>query len=264
MKGSGGCWSCRARRKRCDGRQPMCGICSALHITCYYGSERPQWMDGGSKQEEMAQILKREVKMNAHRRRIHAAGDRNSYRGQDLVGNDTAHIDQALQKSITSADVPDVGLINAEGSHPPTIRSDIGGKCPILGHSTTNTMPLAQSDAILLMFYLDNLFPFMFPFYQPDPLATGGKAWILEMIMSSPMLRQIALCQSSYFFNLAQDNAHDDSGWQKFLERTRDAFATLKQALSVINSSSITEHLHGAVRILTGIVQVQRFGQLRL
>lgn len=216
-------------------------------------------MDGGSKQEEMAQILKREVKMNAHRRRLYAAGDRSLQRVQNLVGNDSPQTDQANWRSIKPADVLEVGLMTAESSNQPAIRSDIGGKCPILGHSISNTTPLAQSDAILLMFYLDNLFPFIFPFYQPDPLATGGKAWILEMITSSPMLRQVALCQSSYFFNLAQGKAHDDLGWQKSLERTRDAFATLKQALSVINSSSITEHLHGAVRILTGIVQVQRF-----
>ena len=36
-------------------------------------------------------------------------------------------------------------------------------------------------------------------------------------------------------------------------------FGVLRQALQLLNSSAITDHFHGAVRILTSIMQVQRF-----
>jgi hypothetical protein len=106
------------------------------------------------------------------------------------------------------------------------------------------------------MFYLEHLLPFLFPFYRPS-LLQGGRAWILEMMISSPVVRQAALCQSSYFFSLARGTG--DVVWETVLRQTRDAFGVLRQALQVIDGSSITEHLHGAVRIMASIMQVQRF-----
>ena len=41
--------------------------------------------------------------------------------------------------------------------------------------------------------------------------------------------------------------------------QTGNAFKVLRQALQVIDGSDIIEHLHGAVRILASILQVQRF-----
>ena len=46
--------------------------------------------------------------------------------------------------------------------------------------------------------------------------------------------------------------------WETVLAQTREAFGVLRQALQVIDGSNITEHLHGAVRILASIMQVQR------
>jgi hypothetical protein len=64
-----GCWTCRLRRKKCDEIHPECGACAALYITCHYDQNKPEWMDGDVRQEDMAERLKREVKEKAHRRR---------------------------------------------------------------------------------------------------------------------------------------------------------------------------------------------------
>src|SRR3569623_2031516 len=72
FRSSNGCWTCRLRRKKCDEKHPICDVCSSLLITCHFQTERPGWMDGGAKQEKMADRLKREIKQQAHRRRTGA------------------------------------------------------------------------------------------------------------------------------------------------------------------------------------------------
>src|ERR1700712_5507928 len=88
---SNGCWTCRLRRKKCDEKPPVCDACAALHITCHYGQDKPEWMDGGAEQEKMAERLKREVKDMAHRRRgeraVHSSGDHVSVAGDITPGN---------------------------------------------------------------------------------------------------------------------------------------------------------------------------------
>ena len=74
-----GCWSCRARRKRCDGRTPLCNTCERLGIVCAgFGTIHPSWMDGGAKQRAYCCWLKDVVK-SSRRQQIHTRSK--SYRG---------------------------------------------------------------------------------------------------------------------------------------------------------------------------------------
>ncbi|KAK1964988.1 hypothetical protein LY78DRAFT_581304 [Colletotrichum sublineola] len=34
------CQNCRARKRRCDGDEPICGLCSRLEVTCIYTQRR--------------------------------------------------------------------------------------------------------------------------------------------------------------------------------------------------------------------------------
>lgn len=81
---------------------------------------------------------------------------------------------------------------------------------------TRGGVAFERSDTILLMFYLEHVLPFLFPFYRPSPLE-GGRSWILEMMISSPVVRQTALCQSSYFFSLARGTPNHDELWETVL-----------------------------------------------
>src|ERR1051326_6686544 len=65
MKSFTGCWTCRLRRKKCDEHYPECHNCAGLRIACHYEKEKPEWMDGGTRQEEMAQQVKREIREKA-------------------------------------------------------------------------------------------------------------------------------------------------------------------------------------------------------
>jgi hypothetical protein len=64
-----GCWTCRLRRKKCDGFRPVCRACTALEIVCHSEPEKPEWMDDATKQREMREVLKRKIKMGTTIRR---------------------------------------------------------------------------------------------------------------------------------------------------------------------------------------------------
>ncbi|KAI0192574.1 fungal-specific transcription factor domain-containing protein [Xylaria flabelliformis] len=236
-----GCWTCRLRRKKCDERRPVCEICASLHITCHFGQEKPEWMDGGARQEQMAARFKQEVKDNAHRRREERT---------DMSGDSISTTAGIAPRDGTSTE-PDSGLSTIQ-------RTPDGNRCPLVRKDVQGGIRLSQSDTILLMFYLENVLPFLFPFYHPS-IVRGGRAWILEMMINSPVVCQATLCLSPYFFSLAQGTDNDDALWEKVLTRTRDAFVMLSQALQIINSSGIAGHLPGAVRIMASIVQLQRY-----
>lgn len=265
MRTSNGCWTCRVRRKKCDEKQSVCGICAALRITCSYDEERPAWMDGGVRQEEMAKQLKREIKEKGNRR----GGERAIH-----ISSNRVQISEAITSE--STELPDrVPMVlatppsNLFGAHPYNHNSGVESypeASTILfqhGADRTNKDALESivfepSDTVLLMFYLEQLLPFLFPFYQPS-LHQGGRAWMLELMMNSPVVRQATLCLSSFFFTLAQGAANRDGIGEMGLAQTRAAFAVLRQALQVIDSSGITEHPHCAVRIMASIMQIQRF-----
>lgn len=68
-KARGRCWTCRLRRKGCDGAWPSCRSCATLQITCYSGDTKPDWMDGAAKQRAMAEMIKARIKDGANGRR---------------------------------------------------------------------------------------------------------------------------------------------------------------------------------------------------
>lgn len=257
-----GCWTCKLRRKKCDGNlsSSACNNCAALRITCHKSQTRPEWMDGGARQERMAEEVKCNVKENAHRRRgQHSV---NIFSAQPSISSGTQDGLDFVPQEVSFARqlaIPEVSTASA-------VESNIHQK------ASSSTSPdndwrqsdsvnrwskqLDRPDSILISFYLENLFPFFFPFHQPS----GGRSWLLELILNSPVVRQATLCQSSYYISLAQDASDGNGAWERVLAQTKDAFGVLGQALKVINEQGITqEHRHGAVRILTSIMQLQRF-----
>ncbi|KAI1413647.1 fungal-specific transcription factor domain-containing protein [Hypoxylon sp. FL1857] len=187
-------------------------------------------MDGGPRQQEVAEQLKREVREKAQQRR---------------EGHTARISSDHVSSTEPTSDI-----------HHDRVESFQGGvNCALINKDSRT---FGQSDSILLMFYLEHVFPFLFPFYRPSILL-GGKAWILDMMINSPVVRQATLCQSSYFFSRARGTANHNVLCETVLGQTREAFGVLRRALQVISGSDITQHLHSAVRIMASIIQVQRF-----
>ncbi|TVY50888.1 Pestheic acid cluster transcriptional regulator 3 [Lachnellula cervina] len=242
-RSSDGCWTCRLRRKKCDENHPVCGVCAGLHITCHYDQEKPLWMDAGAMQKEAASRLKRAIKGRPHRRAEHPT---------EIFGGSISDFEAPIGDHLRAN--PDIH----NASRRPLEASALGLQHSADGNDDCDSMALGRSDTVLFMFYLENVLPFLFPFYRPSILE-GDKNWILDMLMSRRVVRHAVLCQSFYFLSLTQGTANDNRIWEKVFSQTRDAFEVLRQALQIMSSSGIAEHPHCAVRTLASVVQIQRF-----
>lgn len=219
-------------------------------------------MDGGLKQEEMASWLKREVKQRSHRR------SRDGYvptvdkqipsdsvdeaSATDLILFPRNMPERTFEGNPIDAAGPDVQISNADLQ----LQSQdlIRLTCGKIGE---NISP-RRSEYIYLMFYLEHTFPFLFPFYDPS-LLEGGKAWVLELMIKSAVVRQATLCQSSYFFLLARGPADSVGDWENTALKISAAFEVLRQALALITNVGVKAHMHGAARLMASVMQLQRF-----
>ena len=55
---SSGYWTWRVRKKRCDGYPSRCNACSRLGLKCDDDGSKPEWKDGGIKENKYRQQLK--------------------------------------------------------------------------------------------------------------------------------------------------------------------------------------------------------------
>jgi hypothetical protein len=73
-RSSTGCWTCRIRRKKCDETAGNCSVCSSLRLKCDGYGRKPVWMDGGIREKQKAEELKRRIRR--HRKRGQIASTR--------------------------------------------------------------------------------------------------------------------------------------------------------------------------------------------
>ena len=284
-----GCWTCRLRRKKCDEQRPTCHMCGSLDLPCYFHEEKPDWMDGGARQEQMHQSLKRQVRDSAPARRWAIRADpeqppiasvsAHSDHDQHLAGQFSAfkvNNDSSLNAktaTITLPLLPSPSTLSPPSSSPP-VQSDLsrGVDC-ILSRvarefHNSNSLPFGRSDTILISFYTDHVFPFLFPLYSQSPIQ-GGKSWVLELLLSSPVFRDAALCHSLHWMSYLErtsstqdgfdETSIDNASWKTVIAQKQKTFETLRAALQTIEHSYIRQHRHGSVRVLASIHQIQRF-----
>ena len=69
-----GCWTCRARRKKCGEERLACSTCTSLQLVCHGYGPRPEWMDGGKLEREKAQaftaVVRKVVRCKQHERAL--------------------------------------------------------------------------------------------------------------------------------------------------------------------------------------------------
>ncbi|KAF6807935.1 Transcriptional regulatory protein pro1-like protein 2 [Colletotrichum sojae] len=146
IRSSEGCWTCRLRRKKCDEARPVCEGCASLEITCHYSDAKPDWMDGGERQKEMADHLKKLVKTQANNRRErkylqsldveghgHGQGQHHHHHGHHHDDSDGDHI-------------PPVPALSADGGS----SKETNSTSPSTVHDTPGDMssPAFQLDAV--------------------------------------------------------------------------------------------------------------------
>jgi hypothetical protein len=239
-KRRGGCWTCRLRRKGCDGARPTCRTCVTLEITCYDGEAKPDWMDGAVRRKEMARRIKAQIKDSARgrreRRAVSATRDQafivisqqelmdehdelsQIKQPQERLSEDKPSSALTPRPHVEECDmeVPSPDTTSSPSSLPKTKSNidghdlipksilDLGYESPQLAEnsSATLTSPGRAWEMDFIMIYLDYVSPFLFPFYRP-PLFGTSRAWLLSFIRQNSAVFHSVLSLSSFFFTVA-------------------------------------------------------------
>ncbi|KAL4965283.1 Zn(II)2Cys6 transcription factor [Aspergillus stella-maris] len=271
-----GCWTCRLRRKKCDLAQPICGNCLALGIKCYTDQHKPEWMDNGSKQREMAQRFKVDVKRSAARRRSRRLMQRLAWdfdkEGEvQTLGSCTAEESNGLEtQRRRSASPENTPAYTAEVRAPSEVATATGSTQISLDRSTTPglhrfSQPIDNElEMQFVMIYLDYTFPILFPLYTPS-LTEGGRGWLLVLPMKVKALYHTIISLTSYFFSstpLGSGPAQEVCSSLAFDEQRKQidlAVQMVSRDLEVINNQGVQSNLVESVYLLESIVQLLIF-----
>ncbi|KAH7205758.1 fungal-specific transcription factor domain-containing protein [Fusarium oxysporum] len=273
MATSQGCWSCRVRRKKCDRRRPVCGICDTLHITCHTGSRRPPWLDGGAQQARVAATLKEEVRQAAAHRRQRAHILRLEERSSSIAShNDEDQADRSQEDDDKSVNH------DSRGHHG---NGNAGHTC-LDGSADSSELDLG-----FIMHYMDHVFPLFFPFYRASRL-DDGRGWLLAQLLKNPTLLSTVSCMTLFVFSIQAPDTFTNKVapcsavlWDKVTCQLEKTFSTIKgdiarlfpptskSATSTPNSASFPVHvspsltstadLRHVCELLTSIIQLLCF-----
>ncbi|TLD27105.1 hypothetical protein PspLS_04330 [Pyricularia sp. CBS 133598] len=324
IRNSEGCWTCRLRKKKCDLGQPTCVSCASLEIECVYSDAKPPWMDGGELQRRRAEQVKAEVKRRATRRREkrHVVGDMDGGTMIDLEMADglngvhlSARAAQAngnVEPARAFASPEQLGAIDensfdaaidtpqssswatehspnssATAVSPASSRDHQHDATGAIGTVIPNNRELAQ-----VMAYLDYVFPFLYPFYRP-PIFSGGRGWLLTLLMSNKALLHASLTLVSFFMAVwfhqdgladgqAGDGKNDSSSssgaqagdqggkvrhvrtcqmaaWTEMQTQQELSMRSLMEDIADINEHGVKGRLREGSRTLASIIQILCF-----
>lgn len=215
------CWTCRLRRKECDNALPVCSACDTLEINCFQETNRPEWMDNGSRQREMTQ-------------RIQAP----THGQMSSRFHDAAHPTHRIP--------PRVSLATDYSSTIPTTSPHK------MHHHETYLLP-DTLETIFVMAYLDYVFPISFPFYRPKIL-DGGRSWLLNSILKNKCLRHTIISLTSYFFSVVKVNP--ESAHQICEAYTWVRVLALKKAQLDLHEFSHNGNILEKANLMESIVQL--------
>lgn len=187
LRGKQGCWTCRLRRKKCDERRPQCSTCESLSITCYGFGPKPDWMDNGEKEKAVVNELKEIVK-HTWRRKAPSPSSRSR---QDVAKiAPKSSINMKKNSSTASESTPRLDFT------PP---SDHGSSSSALHDPRVpeTLFSIPPDESLLLMHFLDKVFPLQYPMYDPNTM-DGGRGWLLSSLLQSKSFYHAALASSTY------------------------------------------------------------------
>ncbi|KAF7551779.1 hypothetical protein G7046_g7624 [Stylonectria norvegica] len=221
VRSNAGCWTCRLRRKKCDETRPICEGCSSLEITCHFEDEKPDWMDGGEKQKDMADRIKAQVKKQASQRRdrkymemLEVGTKEVSLGGDDGQTTPRPSSGDAVMSGASDTDITsghEMGSTPASSNTSGNSPQDIPWHSQVFADNR-NEMGNSQggsTEVHFIMIYLDYVFPYFFPYYRP-PVLAGGRGWILDVLQSNKSVWHTAISLASYFFSVVMANGKTD------------------------------------------------------
>ncbi|KAH1368819.1 hypothetical protein KXW30_001370 [Aspergillus fumigatus] len=228
-RGPSGCWTCRVRHRKCGLETPSCKECTDRHVYCHGYGPKPTWMDGGSEEQKERSRIKaainqnfRHVKKRQNRARMSRSlseqsrplpGSRtNQANGSEgeIVADESpisvATPPRPLHSSYCPNDLGNAALHHEEDSSDRAFELNENNEDHTLKDAAElTTTPIPQSlgsngldpqEAYLLMYYLDRVFPWQFP-YHDRRSRLGNKGWLFLLLMKRGPLYHAALSLAS-------------------------------------------------------------------
>ena len=150
-------------------------------------------MDGGPQEKDKLARIRQSVK-EATSRKKSAAMKRHHTRADDREISGIAPIINSSPPQLLG--IPAVASAQEISSPPHNKPLLIDG--PPSGLKPEDTAAyVAQNESVLLMHYLDHVFPCQFRFYQPS-LEDGGRGWLLSLLMQMKPLYYAACSLAAY------------------------------------------------------------------
>ncbi len=121
---------------------------------------------------------------------------------------------------------------------------------------TPSTSGLAQ-EPVLLMHYLDNVFPAHFHFYDPSQYSRG-RGWLLSLLMQTKPVYHTALGLSAYSMSLSTPpDSIENLFWRDEMARHHTlALNLLQESLEGLNASIDVLTPEAVIEVLAGIAQL--------
>jgi hypothetical protein len=233
----------------------------SLTVPCF-GYDKPAWADGGARQkakwEELQIIIRELASMRRQRRKLQVVRN-----GRDSAGAENS------EERRGAAQITDVQIEGAD-RNAATVRngtSEISSveletlaisESPYKSKALTFDFLEHDSQATLLMHYLDVVFPNQFPFYNP-PSSEGGRGWLpLIMLRTKPLyhaaLSMAAYHQQTHDCELFRLQPLDYSSMDKLLSNHSLAIKELRNHLESFRQAECVQSLQGNIEVLACIV----------
>jgi hypothetical protein len=100
----------------------------------------------------------------------------------------------------------------------------------------------------LAAYYLDYLFPFLYPYYKCDPL-NGGRGWLFWLLSHNPPLRKAALSVAALHQRASSRPEDRDDETELLLYHT-SALSGLRQALCITGERYLTDDPDEFIKLL--------------
>jgi hypothetical protein len=199
-------------------------------------------MDGGSSEKAMAASIKQIVKKTSRRKvrgggafsvgrlgaRMKAVGMGGELRDDEVrlapkkngfgpaTGADSSSPGSSNEPQISDTASQTPGTSNTSNSPQSDSPShSVLAPCrPVVPGGSTSIIP--ANEAVLLMHYLDNVFPLQFPMYKPS-FIDGGRGWFLSLLLRTKPLYHAALALASFHTGtlyIAARQERDGENWR--------------------------------------------------
>lgn len=260
-----GCWTCRLRRKRCDGEDP-CRDCRSLGIDCCFQINKPDWMVRGAKQRQRAEEIKSQIRHNASQRRTQHKVQTLT---QQLKGASILTDDGSPPKSPQGASTADSSVSSGYD-----VSKTVGGdslstsSSPEVASLTAGFRPAPQPEqaqqlleGVLQMAYLDYLFPIIYPFYRTG-LAGGGRCWIFPVLLTNTCVRHGITALSSHLLSRVQDGSGSSTQLCEVLDarhlhlQTQTALQSAQESLKAVQSKDTDGDALETSKMLCSMIQL--------